>query len=111
MPTKSIFRRLMTRALRAPTAAPIRNRVRRLGQTFEALEDRLTPAINVAVVYQTLDPAITDTVAQLNDSTAYQFNAAAVHYSSVSTLAALSAYDVVVQGGYYADTLSPAYWS
>src|SRR5436189_154044 len=46
MPASSLFRRLMTRALRDRPASPIR-RPRPVGRPLEALEDRVTPTTGV----------------------------------------------------------------
>src|SRR5437763_1192882 len=44
MPAHNLFRRLMTRALRPRTAAPIRRRPGLVGRRIEELEDRSVPA-------------------------------------------------------------------
>jgi uncharacterized membrane protein len=70
---------------------------------LESLEDRRTPAIKVAVVG--IDPGPTTdnsgfqaTVNQLNDSTAFDFQATFVLAAQVDTAAELAAYDAVIIG-------------
>ena len=73
---------------------------RDLATSTECLEDRTLLTINVAVVGtgggdDTGFSAIRD---QLNDSTAYQFDAVLVDQSAVDTAGELNAFDVVVIG-------------
>lgn len=88
-------------------------RRRRLG--FEGLEERQVLAINVAVVQIGNDTyGATQTAAQLNDDTYYDFTATVVDQTSVDSLAELQAYDAVLLGGSgassppYSDTFSAA---
>ncbi|MBY0514053.1 MAG: hypothetical protein K2P78_09105, partial [Gemmataceae bacterium] len=50
MSARNLFRRLMTRSLRTPTAAPVRKRPPVLGRRFEVLEDRSVPAATIAYI-------------------------------------------------------------
>src|SRR5436305_5559718 len=68
---------------------------------LETLDDRLTPAITVAVVGSggaTDDSGFQATVNQLNDDTYFDFTASLVNASQVDTAAELSAYNAVVIG-------------
>src|SRR5262245_56178042 len=68
---------------------------------LESLENRRTPVINVAVVGSagaTDDSGFVATVAQLNDSTAFSFQASLVTSADVDTAGELSAFDAVVIG-------------
>src|SRR5262249_49265813 len=68
---------------------------------LESLEDRRTTAINVAVVGTGGlgdDSGFAATVTQLNDSTAFSFNATLVSAGQVDTVAELSAFNAVVIG-------------
>ncbi len=50
-------------------------------------------------------------VAQLNDDTYFNFNAATMHYSSADSLAELSNYDAIIHAGRYYDPMSSQYWT
>jgi len=66
--------------------------------------------INVAVVYET-SGGTSAVVNQLNDSTAFNFNAQAVYYTNADSAAELAQYDAVVHAGNYHNSMSSAYWS
>ncbi|HKB05004.1 MAG TPA: cadherin domain-containing protein, partial [Gemmataceae bacterium] len=81
--------------------APTRRarRARRPALRVESLEDRRTPAINVAVVGGTNDDTgFTAIVNQLNDDTYFDFTAAKVTAADVDSAAELGAYNAVVIG-------------
>lgn len=69
---------------------------------LETLEDRRTPAVNVAVVGSPsgggADSGFAAIVAQLNDDTYFDFSASLVAAAQVDTVGELNAYDVVVIG-------------
>jgi hypothetical protein len=70
---------------------------------IELLEDRITPAINVAVVATGFgafnDVGLNGIRDQLNDDTFFDFNAVLVDPTAVDTVDELDLYDVVVIGG------------
>ena len=67
--------------------------------------------VKIAVTYDSYTTGTQWTVNQLNDSTAFNFQATAVHYSNADSLAELSNYDVVVHSGSYYNYMSGAYWA
>src|SRR5262249_49483828 len=78
-----------------------RKRNTALPRRLEKLEDRLAPAINVAVVNTggvSDDSGFTALANQLNDDTFFDFTAVTVNASQVDTAAELNAYKVVVIG-------------
>jgi len=69
--------------------------------------------INVGVIYDGGNASVNQVVNQLNDSTAYSFNAEAVTVNNADTLANLMAYDAVILGesGFYDNGYTPALFS